>query len=440
MQTLMTTADERVSVPDKLDSLSFGYLNYPKFSAPNGDPRQPNGFSVDLVKTIAHQLGINPTEHLHATKCKWSTFDQQLYRKEVRVVIDPVLRTPSRTPLEIVDYAKVRCFVLLYHIALEDRVKRGVENVAKALAASAESSGSAHQLQAAMQMQRALADIPREAEFFRIGEGLYEQDFLRSFGVLYECYKYNGDPITPIVEALERKEVVITDEPFALETLRRLRAENKHHFQQSDLLTVWSDASADIQHAINKKLAKVNYQCAGFALRGDDPLVTRIRELNPARQFKLLCETKSQDPSELGVQFIEEDGNDSEALKASEYVPPIYLKLIADGEISLGARRRVSTNHGEAPATCSIMIEGVDTPLSLAEMGAITHDWELTNQRRVELIEKKVARLVTPEERKELDQLQKLAWAKRQLVMPLPIVELAAIETDLRRRGLWREA
>lgn len=57
--------------------------------------------------------------------------------------------------------------------------------------------------------------------------------------------------------------------------------------------------------------------------------------------------------------------------------------------------------------------------LSPDEVLAITRDWEATNARRLDLIEKKLAANITPKESQELDHLQKLAGAKRLLVMPL---------------------
>lgn len=91
-----------------------------------------------------------------------------------------------------------------------------------------------------------------------------------------------------------------------------------------------------------------------------------------------------------------------------------------------------------------VLIEGIDEPITLADTLAITRDWEATNRRRLALITRKAAGELTPEsnpaEWAEFEHLQNLAGIKRQLADPLPIKELAAIEADLRGRGLWQGA
>jgi hypothetical protein len=78
--------------------------------------------------------------------------------------------------------------------------------------------------------------------------------------------------------------------------------------------------------------------------------------------------------------------------------------------------------------------------LSLADYLAITADWEVTNARRLELIELKLKGNLAPEAKAELARLKKLAWAKAQLVRPLPLEEARAEEAELKRKGLWIEA
>jgi hypothetical protein len=82
--------------------------------------------------------------------------------------------------------------------------------------------------------------------------------------------------------------------------------------------------------------------------------------------------------------------------------------------------------------------EGFDEPISLADYLAITTDWATTNQRRIELVEKKQSKTIQAEESGELDRLQHLAGLKRELLSSPSLKELGQIETDLRRRGLWR--
>ena len=76
-------------------------------------------------------------------------------------------------------------------------------------------------------------------------------------------------------------------------------------------------------------------------------------------------------------------------------------------------------------------------PLTLCELLAITADWDQTNERRAELIHKKVKKSISAQERRELDELQRLASCRRRLLAPLPIEELQAVKDDLVRRGMW---
>jgi hypothetical protein len=84
--------------------------------------------------------------------------------------------------------------------------------------------------------------------------------------------------------------------------------------------------------------------------------------------------------------------------------------------------------------------EGFDEPISLADFLAITADWDSTNKRRLSLIESKTAGTISREQKEELRQLQRLAGLKRELLSSPSLNELAELEADLRRRGLWRGA
>jgi len=82
--------------------------------------------------------------------------------------------------------------------------------------------------------------------------------------------------------------------------------------------------------------------------------------------------------------------------------------------------------------------EDFDVPISLEDYIAITTDWEVTNTRRIKLIDQKLEGELTKDKHQELTKLKHLADVKSQLVMPLPIEELARQEADLRRRGVWK--
>lgn len=71
------------------------------------------------------------------------------------------------------------------------------------------------------------------------------------------------------------------------------------------------------------------------------------------------------------------------------------------------------------------------------ELLAITVDWEQTNERRFQLIEKKVERNISSDEKRELADLQQLTDARIRLLAPLPIKQLEEVREELERRGIW---
>ncbi len=79
--------------------------------------------------------------------------------------------------------------------------------------------------------------------------------------------------------------------------------------------------------------------------------------------------------------------------------------------------------------------EHFDDHITLAEYFAITDDWNVTNDRRAELIEKKIARKITAAERAEFEHLQFLAGARQNLIAPLPLKELEALHRQIMREA-----
>jgi hypothetical protein len=75
--------------------------------------------------------------------------------------------------------------------------------------------------------------------------------------------------------------------------------------------------------------------------------------------------------------------------------------------------------------------------ITLAELLAITTDWERTSERKTELIEKKIQRTATPVELSELDRLKFLTEARGEYFAPLPLQKLAAVQTELEIAGKW---
>jgi hypothetical protein len=85
------------------------------------------------------------------------------------------------------------------------------------------------------------------------------------------------------------------------------------------------------------------------------------------------------------------------------------------------------------------MIEGLDEPLPLADLLAITADWERTNKRRCDLIDKDLSEEgLKAEEREELNHLQRLADLLVRLNDPYPLEELAGVIKKLKAEGKWR--
>ena len=76
---------------------------------------------------------------------------------------------------------------------------------------------------------------------------------------------------------------------------------------------------------------------------------------------------------------------------------------------------------------------------TLAELLAITADWETNNQRRITLIDHEEDRRLTKAEEAELEHLQNLATLRRRLVSPYPMAELDAEIERLKREGKWTE-
>src|SRR5207247_1290327 len=77
--------------------------------------------------------------------------------------------------------------------------------------------------------------------------------------------------------------------------------------------------------------------------------------------------------------------------------------------------------------------------LTLQQLLSITTDWDETNERRVQLIHKRVDKLISEEEEGELHILQELADLRIRLIAPLPISQMEAVKEDLKRRAIWEE-
>lgn len=95
-----------------------------------------------------------------------------------------------------------------------------------------------------------------------------------------------------------------------------------------------------------------------------------------------------------------------------------------------------SAKYGWAPKKYFLPIATTSSAFSFSQMAeriAITENWEQTNKRRVELIQKSIDDDISPDELIELGKLQHLADERIRLVAPLPIASLELIGAGLRQ-------
>jgi hypothetical protein len=79
--------------------------------------------------------------------------------------------------------------------------------------------------------------------------------------------------------------------------------------------------------------------------------------------------------------------------------------------------------------------------LTLNDFVAIQYDWDITNERRCDLIEKDLSRTgLARQECEELDHLQHLADLLVRLKEPYPVEELSSLVADLKAKGKWKSS
>ena len=120
---------------------------------------------------------------------------------------------------------------------------------------------------------------------------------------------------------------------------------------------------------------------------------------------------------------------DAEALRLYGLPPHLERQLL---DLFSGVERRGVPFEQE-----EYFPQGFTEISRLSELLAITVDWEQTNERRFQLIEKKVKRKILANEKRELDYLQQLTDARIELLAPLPIKQLEDVREELKRRGIW---
>jgi hypothetical protein len=76
---------------------------------------------------------------------------------------------------------------------------------------------------------------------------------------------------------------------------------------------------------------------------------------------------------------------------------------------------------------------------TLKDFVAIQYDWDKTNERRCDLIDKELSKAgLTSEEHQELDRLQHLADLLVRLKEPYPLEELGGLVAELKAKGKWK--
>ena len=77
--------------------------------------------------------------------------------------------------------------------------------------------------------------------------------------------------------------------------------------------------------------------------------------------------------------------------------------------------------------------------ITLKDFVAIQYDWDETNERRCDLIEKELSRSgLKPDEQVELEHLQHLADLLVRLKAPYPLEELGSLVAELKAKGKWK--
>lgn len=75
--------------------------------------------------------------------------------------------------------------------------------------------------------------------------------------------------------------------------------------------------------------------------------------------------------------------------------------------------------------------------ITVADLLAITFDWERTSQRKTELIEKKIRHAANQEDLAELQRLKFLTEARGEYFAPLPLRQVAALHSKIESDGKW---
>lgn len=108
----------------------------------------------------------------------------------------------------------------------------------------------------------------------------------------------------------------------------------------------------------------------------------------------------------------------------------------SDSEMEAIREMRLINQEARSPIKAFAVVKQEPLP---PEVIAITTGWPETNRRRGELIDKKVARTITTDERAELNKLQSFASARQNLFAPLPMEQAEAALEDALKATIQRQ-
>ncbi len=160
------------------------------------------------------------------------------------------------------------------------------------------------------------------------------------------------------------------------------------------------------------------------------PSVERLREAgelhNRGEQLQSMLEDEACSSATVIEELLRLDAAVLDAYELSDRVQRQLLDQFQDWS------RPVAVNFtGYFP-------EHFRDVISLSDLVTIRYDWEKTNDRRCDLIDKDLSRVgLTKDERAELDRLQYLADILVRLEAPYPNEELDQMIADLKAQGKW---
>ncbi len=403
-------------------ALVVGFSGYDPFVRANGEVKGA------ALQPFFEELGQAVNLPLRYRKTNWSEFSELMKDHQIDTMLEPIIPTRNRTSYGVIPYMEIVCCVLVVPEKIARLVSKQVDEIRMLTAQYAERSIGWDRY-----LWTAQKTLFRIASGNKIGvtAGVLEQDILEEIGADSESFPPE-DIEKNIVDWIKNGKCFLADNNSALAAGKTLDTMGKrvriiHLFQDN----LGAKCGFAVNIIANEGLADYLAHKCRFDLQ-------HIREMLLSEtpqgtfdgtRFRLLApgDVPELPMANTNLTLIVHAENES--------LVPSSAKSLRGPIATPQPREDLKANHSHAHV--SVNIQDFNTPLSLDEVLAITRDWDATNMRRVELIDKKITKQISAQENAELDRLQKLAGAKRQLVMPLPIKELVEIEATLRKKKQW---